>query len=273
MYRLFRSSFVVALLAASQMAVHAETITIGGSGTGIAIMTRLGEGYAKRDPTIRFEVPPSLGTAGGIRAVNEGAIDIGFTGREFTDSERKYGLKQIAFVNTAFVLVTSNRSARGLTIGAIEEMMRGTKRNWDDGTPVRFILRPREDADVLYLHARFPTLGSLYAQLRSQHEVPVAPTDQDAAELAEKTAGSLTTGTLLQITSENRKVTALALDGIEPTLENIASGHYPYARTYYLVVKPAPSAKVLDFIGFIASADGQAIVRAAGALPLVRAGQ
>jgi len=271
---LFRSSLVVALLAASPAAVCAETtITIGGSGTGIAVMTRLGEAFAKRDPNMRFEVPPSLGTAGGIRAVHEGAVDIGFAGREINDAERKYGLKEIPFVNTAFVFMTSNRGARGLTIGAIEAMMRGTKTTWDDGTPARIILRPRADADVAYLAARFPSLAAPYERLRSQREIPVAATDQVTAELAETTVGSLTTGTLLQIISEKRKVTALALEGVEPSLENIESGRYAYARIYYLVVKPAPSAKVLAFLAFIGSAEGHAIVRAAGALPLVRAGQ
>jgi len=268
---LLRSSLVAAVLAASQMAANAESMAIGGTGTGIVIMTRLGEAFAKRDPNMQFEVPPSLGTSGGIRAVNEGALDIGVAGRELNDAERKLGLRQIPFVNTAFVFVTSNRSVRGLALGEVEAVMRGNKATWDDGTPIRIILRPPEDADSLYIASRFPSLALHYAQLRSHRELPVAATDQDTAELAEKTSGSFTTSTLLQITSEKRSVTVLALDGVAPTLENVASGRYSYARTYFLVVKPAPSAKVLAFIAFIGSAEGQAIVRAAGALPLVPA--
>jgi phosphate transport system substrate-binding protein len=268
----FAGAFLlIAALALS--AARADTVTVGGSGAGLGVMRLLGAAFTAANPALRVEVVPSLGTAGGVRAVSEGALDIAVAGRELSATERKAPIRQIDFAKTAFVFVTSNRSVEGISSAEVEAIFGGTKASWNDGAHIRLVLRPRDDADFGYLIARFPSLGEVYTRLLKRPELTVAPTDQDNADVAETTAGSFATSTMLQIVSEKRKLRMLALDGAAPSVETIESGRYRLGRTYYLVIGPAPSAATRAFIAFTASVEGQRIVRAAGAVSLLQSAE
>ena len=60
--------------------------------------------------------------------------------------------------------------------------------------------------------------------------------------------------------SLNDTVKALTIDGAEASVENIKSGDYTIARPFNIVTKDSVSPVAQDFINFILSKDGQAIV-------------
>ena len=64
--------------------------------------------------------------------------------------------------------------------------------------------------------------------------------------------------------SLNDSVKALRVDGAEATAENVASGAYKAARPFNIATKGEPEGLAGDFIGFILSADGQAVVGDSG---------
>ncbi len=59
--------------------------------------------------------------------------------------------------------------------------------------------------------------------------------------------------------SLNDTVKAVQIDGVEPTSENIKAGTYALARPFFIAVKDTNNAAANDFIGFILSAEGQAV--------------
>jgi phosphate transport system substrate-binding protein len=59
-------------------------------------------------------------------------------------------------------------------------------------------------------------------------------------------------------------VKAIKVDGVEPTVENIVSKSYKVARPFLYLTKGEPQALAKQFIDFVMSADGQAIVQKAG---------
>lgn len=59
-------------------------------------------------------------------------------------------------------------------------------------------------------------------------------------------------------------VKALKIDGVEATVDNIKNGSYKVAHPFNLVTKGALSAGAQDFLNFILSAEGQAVVEAEG---------
>jgi phosphate transport system substrate-binding protein len=63
-------------------------------------------------------------------------------------------------------------------------------------------------------------------------------------------------------------VKALRIDGTEATAENILAGTYKISRPFNIATKGEQSALAMDFIGFILSMDGQAVVAANGYVPL-----
>lgn len=55
-------------------------------------------------------------------------------------------------------------------------------------------------------------------------------------------------------------VKALAIDGVEPTEANAASGAYPIVRPLNMLTKDEPSGLVKSWLDFILSGEGQEIV-------------
>ena len=64
----------------------------------------------------------------------------------------------------------------------------------------------------------------------------------------------------ISLGSLNDTVTSINIDGIEATTENIKSGAYPIARPFNIAYKDGLSELAQDFVDFIMSSDGQAIV-------------
>ncbi len=66
----------------------------------------------------------------------------------------------------------------------------------------------------------------------------------------------------ISLGSLNDTVKALSVDGVEPTVENIKAGTYKVARPFNIVTKDGATLPDIatDFIAFIMSADGQAVI-------------
>mgnify|MGYP002728780200 CR=1 FL=1 len=68
----------------------------------------------------------------------------------------------------------------------------------------------------------------------------------------------------ISLGSLNDTVKALTIDGAQPTMENIKAGDYKVARPFNIATKAEVSETTQDFINFIMSADGQAIIEKNG---------
>ena len=87
------------------------------------------------------------------------------------------------------------------------------------------------------------------------------------AEIANRTDAVLTTVAgneaaigYVSLGSLNDTVKAVTVDGVEATVDNVKSGDYTLSRPFNIATKGEPTGVAADFINFIMSADGQAIV-------------
>lgn len=64
----------------------------------------------------------------------------------------------------------------------------------------------------------------------------------------------------ISLGSLNDSVKALKIDGVEATADNVKSGDYEISRPFNIVTKDGLSDAAQDFVDFIMSADGQAVV-------------
>jgi phosphate transport system substrate-binding protein len=111
-------------------------------------------------------------------------------------------------------------------------------------------------------------MDAALAKARAIPGIPVADTEQDNMDLAEILPGALTTGSLTVIVAENRPLTPIAINGVKPTLENLADGAYPIYKSLYLVTGPTVSQDAVDFFQFVQSSEGAAILRKTGNLAI-----
>ena len=77
-------------------------------------------------------------------------------------------------------------------------------------------------------------------------------------------AGDLYSIGYISLGSMNDTVKAIQIDGCEATIENIKNGAYKIARPFNIATKDGLSDAAQDFIGFIMSADGQAVIEENG---------
>ena len=73
----------------------------------------------------------------------------------------------------------------------------------------------------------------------------------------------------ISLGSLNDTVKALAIDGAEATVENIKAGTYNVARPFNIATLAQTSEAAQDFIAFIMSAEGQAVIEAKGYIAVV----
>ncbi len=256
------------LLAASALRAGDRTVTIRVGGTGCALggIIAVARAFEEKNPGIRIKVLSSLGSGGGIKALFAGAVDIALSARPLTDAERTQGAEAIEYARTPLVFVTSKKMDNvALSLDEVAAIYRGDKQRWPDGTPIRVILRPETDADMMYLRALSPAMGEAVLHALQRGGMPVASTDQDNADLLGSIRGAFGACTIAQIESERRQLRPHTLDGVAPTLANLAAGTYPYSKTFFAIAWHASPAS-RRFLQFLRSPEGSAILRRTGHL-------
>ncbi len=81
-------------------------------------------------------------------------------------------------------------------------------------------------------------------------------------------AGDSSTIGYISLGSLNETVKAVKIDGAEASVENVKSGTYKVSRPFNIVTKDGISEVAQDFVNFILSTEGQAVVEENGYIPL-----
>lgn len=261
----FAVSLAGALLAGHGAA--AETLRLAGTGGAMAMVEQVAAGFAAATG-VKLEVVPGLGSKGGIRAAADGAVDLAVSARPLDPAEAALGLTAIPMARTALVFVTSHRKPNSLKSTELTAIFKATNPKWADGSQMKLILRTRFDGDTILLEKNFAGMREAIEAARLRPEFPVAPTDQDSATLAERLPGSFVQAGLSQIVTEKRDLRFVPIDGVEPSLENLESGKYPYEKDFYIVFSAKMKATAERLLEFVRSAKGRSILRETGNLPV-----
>ena len=257
--------FFAGLLLAGNAAA-AETLRLGGTGSAIEMLRQVGAQFTAATG-VKIDVVFSLGSTGAILALGDGVLDIAVPARPLKADESAKGLRQVAVLRTAYVFAASHPKPNGLQVADLSKIFAADKSTWADGTPIRIILRPRSDTDTALLGQLFAGMDKAIETARRRPEVPIAATDQNNVDLAERTPGSLAGTTVTQLTTEHRHLHVVPLDGVEPTLANFESGAYPYAKRLYFIVHSNGTPDAQRFVDFLRSPQGVKALRATETLP------
>src|SRR6266487_47334 len=129
-----RTGFFVAALLGSCNAGAADALRIGGTGSAMEMISQLFAAFDHGEG-IGLDVIPGLGTGGGLRAANEGILDIAVSGRPLTPEELARGLTQALEIRTPFGLVTSHPRPNGLRSADVAGLFMFQRASWADGSP------------------------------------------------------------------------------------------------------------------------------------------
>lgn len=252
-------------LAAAATAVQAAEIKIGGTGASLGTMQLLAQAYARTHADTRITVLPSMGSGGGIKATLAGAIQIGVSSRSPSEAEVKAGAVAVEYGRTPFVFATAQTNkSTGITTQALADFYGGKVDHWPDGAKLRLVLRPIGDSDSEFIKAMSPAMRNAKSAAEQRKGMVFTVTDQDTASSIENVPGALGPTTLALLLSEKRALKALPLDGVEPSVQNIANGSYPLHKQLMLVTGPKTPPEAHAFVGFVRSRAGREILEQSG---------
>ena len=248
-------------------AAGAESFRIGGTGAALGTMRVLGEEFRKTRPGLEYEVLPSLGSAGGIRAVLASAIDIGVSARLLKPEELAAGAVQTSVGTTPFVFaVAATSKVTALSSADLVDIYAGKKTRWPDGSPVRLFLRGPSGAEIELLYSISPQMKAAHLLAEKRPGLLTTATDQENADALESIPGAIGVIGFAQLVSEKRSLQALQIDGVAPTPAALREGSYRLSVPLYLVTGARPSPRAREFIAFTRSTAGTALLSRNGYL-------
>jgi phosphate transport system substrate-binding protein len=254
-------------------AAHGQTadrITIDGS-TGVTpLVAALAKAFREQHPAVAVEIGKGMGTKARIKALTEGRIDIAMASHGLVVDElvrQSMAVQEIAKVAVVFG-VNATVPTTGLADHQICDIFSRRLVNWAElgGSDLAVAPRTRPDTEVDAEIVR-QRVGCL-TQLQMPDGVRVMPKSGDMARELAGTAGAIGMTTMTVVEQSQARIKPLALNGIDPSAENVRSGAYRLTRDSFLVTKAASAPAVARFLEFARSPEGKRVISANGAVPL-----
>jgi len=231
---------------------QAEVIRVGGTGSGLGTLRLIGDAFEKANPQHRIELAPSLGSAGGLKALRAGQLQLAVSNREPSADDRAAGLQSHRFASTPLAVVThAGVPATAMTRERLAQLLNGQEARWPGGQPVRLVLRPLTDGDSKLLASLSPAVEAALRQAHTRPGMMVAQTDSEAADYIERTPFAMGLVAVGQVGSEQRKLNVLSLDGASATPAALQSNRYPMSKEMLLVMRSDASEAVRAFVNFV----------------------
>jgi phosphate transport system substrate-binding protein len=250
----------------------ATTLTIPGTGACETVLKSVAAAYEATHPWMKVAIPPSVHSGGGIRQVIEGKADLARVARRLTPEESGKRLMVRVFAKDAVVFaVGAGVQARNLTIRQIADIFSGKITKWEQLSagkgPIRVLLREPGDSSIQVIQAKYQEIRDL----RFTDQGKVTYHDREMLEMLEKYRNAFGFISLSTLNAATSQVTAVRIDGIAPTRENIIAGRYPLVTEYSLVYREGdlPS-EARDFVNFLFSEAGRNTLSDHGLVPVAR---
>ncbi len=227
------------------------------------------EAFRKRHPEARLLVHASIGSGGGVRAVMDGAIDVGLISRPLTEEEARLGLVVVPYARTAVVVATHpGVPAECLSSAELPNLYSGIRSVWKEGGRVVVLQRERGDSSFLAASRLVPGLAESNDAAHREGRWRVLYDDRSMQEALVTTEGAVGIFDLGAIASQRLPIQVLCLDGVAPSAEALASGEYPLWKDLAFVARGPLEGRAAELAGFALSAEGRERIAGLGYLPL-----
>lgn len=244
-------------------------LVFAGSGANLDIIRLLAQAFARTHPQVTIEVPPSLGSTGGIKAAAQGAVAVGLVSRPFTTEERSLGLTYLPYARSAVVMAVhpsvpdDNISAEDLV-----RIYQGTKTRWRHGREIVVLTRDPGDTAIEVLEREVPGFREAYAESQKARRWRMLFKMQEMDHALARTPEAIGMTGFPSGGAERAGVKVLKIDGVAPTPEAVREGRYRLVRTLAFVYRAgAVPPDALAFMEFARSRAAAPIILELGHLP------
>lgn len=254
------------LLSACGAAGVSGTLSMAGSTTVQPLAEKLAESYMSSNPNVQIDVQGG-GSSVGVKAAGEATSDIGMASREIKKDElAQFPNMQVHVIarDGIAIVVNPENQIKELSLEQVRDIFSGKIVNWSEvgGADVAINVVAREEGSG--------TRDAFMEMVMGKEALIMDNAILQSSNGAVRTVVSTTPNAIafLSFGYLDESTKALSIDGAAPTEENASSGVYPVVRPLNLLTNGAPEGIVKAFLDFVLSADGQAIVRAEGYIPV-----
>ena len=245
-----------------------DTVIVAGSTTIMPIAEVAAEEFMNRYPDTAVLVS-GMGSSAGIEAVTVGTADIGTSSRNLKENEDQ-GLVDtpIAYDGIA-VIVNPENPINEITSQQLRDIYRGKIINWKEvgGEDLPIDLINRDESSG----TRDAFTAAVMGDASFDVGAVILPGTGQVREVVSRSRGAIgyiSVGFVMPRFGTD-PVTALILDGIAPTDDNVASGLYPVSRVLHFFTNGRPEGLAKKYIDYVLSPEVQeGAVIEAGYLPI-----
>lgn len=235
----------------------AVTISISGSTSVGPLMEKVQEIYEEEISNVTLEIQQN-GSGAGIKDVIGGVSEIGMSSRELKDEEKgSVEGTTIAYDGIA-LLVNPNNTVKNISLEDVKKIYTGEITNWKDlgGEDAPIVVVSREEGSGT--RDAFQEIVGY----ESEELTKDASISDGSGAVKTTVAGNKNAIGFASFEYIDDTVSALSVNDVEPTAENVKAGDYKISRPFLLVTsKDTLTDEGQKLIDFVLSSEGQQIVK------------
>ena len=237
------------------------TISLAGSTSMEKLCEAMSESFMEKYPGITVTVEYT-GSGAGLESLASGSVDIGDASRSLKDEEKAAGsVENIVAIDGIAVIEDKDNGVTNVSAEDLAKIYKGEVKNWSElgGKDEAIVVIGREAGSGT--RDAFEELLDIADSCAYAQEL-----DSTGAVLAKvaSTPGAIGYVSLDVI---DDTVTAVSIDGTEPTEEQILAGNYLLSRPFVMATKGEISEQndlVKTWFDYIASEDGKNVIKQVG---------
>jgi phosphate transport system substrate-binding protein len=236
------------------------TLTVAGSTSVQPFAEKLAESYMAAHPGCAINVQGGGSTAG-VRAAETGAAQIGMSSRHLKGEEESLHQVTIALDGIA-IIVNGENPVAGLTRAEVAAIFAGEITRWRQvggaDRPIHFVTREEGSG----------TRGAFEEMVMGKKAIAPRALVQDSnGAVREIVASDPDALGYISLGLVDRRVRAIAVDGVLPTHDAIVGKSYAIVRPFLFLTRGEPTDAARSFIDYVCGAEGQRLLGLEGLIP------
>lgn len=232
------------------------TISISGSTSVGPLMEKIQEKYEEENNNVTLEIQQN-GSGAGIKDVISGISEIGMSSRELKDEEKGSVQGTTVAYDGIALLVNPENPVKNISLEDVKKIYTGEITNWKEvgGDDAPIVVVSREEGSGT--RDAFQEIVGY----ESEELLKDATISDGSGAVKTTVAGNKNAIGFASFEYIDNTVSALNINDVEPTADNVKSGDYKLSRPFILVTKEdSLTENGQKLINFVLSAEGQQIV-------------
>jgi len=256
-----------------------------GSDTMLNLAVKWAEKYQEQRPDVRIAVTGG-GSGTGIAGLIDGTVDIANASRRMKPEEMQRAeangitpVEHIVARDAIAVVVHPANPVDGLTLQQLSDIFSGRITNWaevgGEDRPIVLLSRESNSGTHVYFLEEVLRLGDPNNRTLFSPDTLLMPSSEGISAEIRQNPNAIGYDGLGYVTPDQKKIAVAASPAgpyVLPAIETVNSGAYPIARDLYMYTVGEPQGDIADYLAWILSSEGQAIVEQLGFVPLTTGG-